>query len=200
LIVAADYSGISRRFPSASFGAALFLEFMAAMLRRENRYENEICRPLPPERPVWNSRFAARQEESLPMSRTLLVIACILLTLSAETGGPAQARELNRNCRVPSISLCPGCTSDVKITVLQDHECRINYSSMGPMLGQKILVSPKHGKYWADNETSTAYSPSKGYVGSDYFEAEFSYELMNGSKASATLKANVEVVPQPPAK
>jgi hypothetical protein len=136
-------------------------------------------------------------KESLPMSRTSLVIACILLlTLSAPATEPAQARDgANRGCRVPSISLCPGCTSDVKITVLQDHECRINYSSMGPMLGQKILVNPKHGKYWADNETSTAYSPSKGYVGSDYFEAEFSYELMNGSKASATLKANVEVVP-----
>jgi hypothetical protein len=172
---------------------------MARMLRRENPYKNEICRLLPLARAMWNSRIAARHKESLPMSRTSLVIACIsLLTLSASA--PAQAREGNRNCRVPSISLCPGCTSDVKITVLQDHECRINYSSMGPMLGQKILVTPKHGKYWADNETSTAYSPSKGYVGSDYFEAEFSYELMNGSKASATLKANVEVVPQSPAK
>jgi hypothetical protein len=201
LIIAGDYSGISLRFPSASFGAALFPEFMAVMLRRGNPYKNEICRPLPLPRPLWNSPIPARHKESLPMSRTSLVIACVsLLTLSAAAPRPAQARELNRNCRVPSISLCPGCTSDVKITVLQDHECRINYSSMGPMLGQKILVNPKHGKYWADNETSTAYSPSPGYVGSDYFEAEFSYELMNGSKASATLKANVEVVPQPPAK
>ena len=131
------------------------------------------------------------------MSRTSIVVFCLSwLALFMLPTGPAEARAgFNPNCRVPSISLCPSCTVTVKITVLQDHACHINYGSLGPMHGQKILVSPKRGKYWADNETSTAYNPNKGFLGSDYFEAQFSYELMNGKPASAVLKASVEVVP-----
>jgi hypothetical protein len=60
---------------------------------------------------------------------------------------------------------------------------------------QKILVSPKCGRYWAANETSTSYRPSKGFLGSDYFETRFEYEMVNGSLASAVLKAGVEVIP-----
>ncbi|WP_249136570.1 hypothetical protein [Bradyrhizobium tropiciagri] len=131
------------------------------------------------------------------MSRTSLLIFCLsLLVLSVSAADVAEARGgFNPNCRVPRISLCPGCTVVAKIIVLQDHECRIHYGSLGPMRPQTILVSPKRGKYWADNETSTAYSPHKGFLGADYFETRFSYELMNGSPASAVLKASVEVVP-----
>jgi hypothetical protein len=138
-----------------------------------------------------------RKKESFSMSRTSIIAFCLaLLTLSGSATQFAEARGgFNPNCHVPSIRLCPGCTVNVRITVLQDRECRINYGSMGAMHGQTILVSPKRGKYWANNETSTAYSPNKGYLGNDYFEARFSYELMNGSMALAVLKANVEVVP-----
>ena len=130
----------------------------------------------------------------MPRTWTLMFYV-LLLTLSVSAVELAEARGgFNPNCRVPSIRLCPGCTVTVNFTVLQNHECRIKYGSLGPMLGQKILVSPKHGKYWADNETSTAYSPSKGFLGSDYFETRFGYELPNGTKASAVLKASVEVV------
>ena len=130
------------------------------------------------------------------MSRTSVVIFYFsLLTSSVSATELAQARGgFNPNCRVPSIRLCPGCTVNIKIAVLQNRECRINYSSFGAMRGQKIVVSPKRGKYWADNATSTAYSPNKGFVGNDYFETRFLYELMNGSTASAVLKASVEVV------
>ncbi|WP_063840168.1 hypothetical protein [Bradyrhizobium sp. LTSP885] len=130
------------------------------------------------------------------MSRTSLVTFYLsLFVLSVSSAGLAEARGgFNPNCHVPRISLCPDCTITVKIVVLQDHECRINYGSMGPMHDQKILVGAKHGKYWADNETSTAYSPNKGFLGDDYFETRFFYELMNGSKTSALLKATVEVV------
>jgi hypothetical protein len=125
-----------------------------------------------------------------------IVFHLALLTLSVLAIESANARGgFNPNCRVPSIRLCPGCTVSVTITVLQDRECQINYGSLGAMHGQTILVSPKRGKYWADNETRTAYSPNKGFLGSDYFETRFSYENMNGSMASAVLKANVEVVP-----
>jgi len=58
------------------------------------------------------------------------------------------------------------------------------------------LADPKHGKYWADNETSATYSPVRNLLGKDYFETRFEYELMNGSTASTLLKANVEVVPR----
>jgi hypothetical protein len=125
-----------------------------------------------------------------------IILFSALLTLSALATVTANARGgFNPNCRVPSISLCPGCTVNIKIIVLQNRECQINYGSLGAMHGQTILVGARHGKYWAANETQTAYSPNSGYLGSDYFEARFSYDLMNGSTASAVLKANVEVVP-----
>jgi hypothetical protein len=127
------------------------------------------------------------------MSRTSCFVLCLILLAST---GWAQARGgFSRDCKVPRIGLCPGCTIDVKIVVLQDHECHINYGSLGPMHPQKILVNPKHGRYLAANETSTSYSPRKGFLGDDYFETRFEYELMNGSPASAVLKAGVEVVP-----
>jgi hypothetical protein len=130
------------------------------------------------------------------MSRIPIVILCLLLILLASAADRAEARGgFNPNCRIPRISLCPGCTIDVKIVVLKDHECQIKYGSMGPMHDQKILVNPKSGKYWADNETSTAYRPNKGFLGEDYFETRFFYELMNGTEASALLKASVQVVP-----
>ena len=122
-----------------------------------------------------------------------LILLCLTLLASTEL---AEARGgFNPDCKVPRISLCPGCTVNVKIIVLQNHECHINYGSLGPMHMQKILVSAKHGRYWADNETSTAYRPSTGFLGNDYFETRFEYELMNGKPASALLKAGVEVVP-----
>lgn len=125
------------------------------------------------------------------------IIFCLaLLTSSGSAIEFAEAREgFNPNCHVPRISLCQGCTVSVTITVLQNRECEINYRSLGAMHGQTIVVNPKRGRYWAANETKTAYSPNKGFLGRDYFETRFSYELMNGSIASAVLKANVEVVP-----
>ena len=131
------------------------------------------------------------------MQRTSrLIFSLALLTSSVSATAIAEARGgFNPNCRVPSISLCPGCTVNVKITVLQNRECEINYGSLGAMHGQTILISPKRGKYWAANETNTAYSPNKGFLGNDYFETRFEYELMNGKPASALLKAEVEVVP-----
>jgi hypothetical protein len=124
------------------------------------------------------------------------VFSLALPTSSVSVTAIAEARgDFNPNCHVPSISVCPGCTVNVKITVLQNRECEIKYGSLGAMHGQTILVNPKRGKYSVANETSTAYSPNRGFLGSDYFETRFSYELMNGSMVSAVLKANVEVVP-----
>jgi hypothetical protein len=131
------------------------------------------------------------------MSRTSrIVFHLLLLALSVSATEFAEARGgFDPNCRVPPIGLCPGCTVNVRITVLQNRECHINYSSLGAMHDQTILADPKHGKYWADNETTTTYSPGRDFLGEDYFETRFEYELMNGSTASTVLKANVEVVP-----
>jgi hypothetical protein len=127
-------------------------------------------------------------------SRIVMWFTLLVSTVSAT--GLAQARGgFNPDCKVPRISLCPGCTVNVQIIVLQNHECHIKYGSLGAMHPQKILVGPKRGKYWADNEISTSYSPNKDFLGSDYFETRFEYEMMNGSLASAILKAEVEVVP-----
>jgi hypothetical protein len=131
------------------------------------------------------------------MARTSRIVLWLALLASASlTTGPAEARRgFNPDCRVPRISLCPGCTVKVTIVVLQDHECHINYGSLGGMHMQKILVGAKHGKYWAANETSTSYKPSTGFLGNDYFETRFEYEMMNGKLESAVLKAEIEVVP-----
>jgi hypothetical protein len=119
-----------------------------------------------------------------------------LLASVALTTGQAEARGgFNRDCRVPRIRLCPGCTVNVNIIVLQDHACRINYGSLGPMHMPKVLVNPAHGTYSVANETSTSYRPNAAFLGKDYFETRFEYEMMNGSPASAILKAGVEVVP-----
>ena len=147
---------------------------------------------------LYSNTDASKEERSVfEISRTSIVIFYLsLLTLSMSAPELAQARGgFNPNCRVPSIRLCPDCSVIVKITVLQNHECRINYGSLGPMRAQKILVNPTRGRYWAYNETRTAYSPNKGFLGSDYLETRFFYELMNGSMASARLKASIEVVP-----
>jgi hypothetical protein len=131
------------------------------------------------------------------MPQTSRVVFCLtLLASTVSATGLAEARGgFNPDCQVPRISLCPGCTVNVKIIVLQNHECHITYRSLGPMHMQKILVSPKRGRYWAADETSTSYRPSKGFLGSDYFETRFEYEMVNGSMASAVLKAGVEVIP-----
>ena len=128
------------------------------------------------------------------ISRIALCLMLLVSTLSAARLAEARGG-FNPDCKVPRISLCPDCIVNVKIIVLQDHECHINYGSLGAMHPQKTLVSPRRGRYWAANETSTYYRPSKGFLGSDYFETRFEYEMMNGSLASAVLKAEVEVVP-----
>ena len=123
------------------------------------------------------------------------VLSVTLLVSIVSAAGSAEARGgFNPDCKVPRISLCPDCTVNVHIVVLQNHECHIKYGSLGAMHPQKILVSPKRGRYWADNETSTSYSPGRNFLGSDYFETRFEYEMMNGALASAVLKAEVEVV------
>ena len=131
------------------------------------------------------------------MARTSRIALCLTLLASAVAmTGPAEARGgFNPDCKVPRLRLCPGCTSDVTITVLLNHECHINFGSLGPMHMPKILVGPKHGQYWAANETKTSYKPNADFVGKDYFEARFEFEMMNGSPASAVLKAAVDVVP-----
>jgi hypothetical protein len=127
-------------------------------------------------------------------SRILFQLALLILSVSATEFAEARGG-FDPNCQVPSIRLCPGCTVNVKIKVLQNSECHINYGSLGAMHDQTILTDAKHGRYWAANETSTAYSPTKDFLGDDYFVTRFEYELMNGSVASTVLKANVEVVP-----
>jgi hypothetical protein len=138
--------------------------------------------------------MAFPEKPSTAMPQISRFILCLTLLLAST--GLAEARGgFNPDCKVPRISLCPGCTVNVKIVVLQNHECHINYGSLGAMHPQKIMVGPTRGKYLAINETSTSYSPGRDFVGSDYFETRFEYEMMNGKLASTVLKAEVEVVP-----
>jgi hypothetical protein len=131
----------------------------------------------------------------MAMPPTLRIALCLTLLASAGAAtGRAQARG-SFDCRIPRIELCDGCTVNVRITVLQDHECRINYASIAAMYPQQILIGPKHGKYRAVNETRTYYTPNKGFLGSDRFETRVTYDSMNGPRASATVNAEIEVVP-----
>jgi hypothetical protein len=135
------------------------------------------------------------EKASITMPRISRIVLCLTLLASAVSEvGLAQARG-GFDCRVPRLSLCPDCTVNVKITVLQNHECHIYYSSLAAMYPQKILAGPKHGRYWAANETRTSYSPNKGFLGSDHFETRVTFDQMNGSRASTVLQAEVEVVP-----
>ena len=129
------------------------------------------------------------------MSRTSRILLYFALLASAvSSAGLAEARG-GFDCRIPRLELCADCTVNVKITVLQDHECRNNYSSIAAMYPQKILVSPKHGRYSAANETRTYYTPNKGFLGTDHFETRVTFDSMNGPRASTTVKAEIEVVP-----
>jgi hypothetical protein len=129
------------------------------------------------------------------MPQTSRLVLCLnLLASTVSATGLAEARG-GFDCRIPRLELCADCTVNVKITVLQDHECRINYSSIAAMYPQKILVGPKHGRYSAANETRTYYTPNKGFLGTDHFETRVTFDSMNGPRASTTVKAEIEVVP-----
>ncbi|GEC53183.1 hypothetical protein ABIF38_006207 [Bradyrhizobium japonicum] len=89
---------------------------------------------------------AGRSMKNLQMPRTSIIIFCLsVLVLSMSATGVAEARGgFNPNCRVPRISLCPGCTVAVKIIVLQKRECRINYGSLGPMHSEAVANFAVH--------------------------------------------------------
>jgi hypothetical protein len=77
---------------------------------------------------------------------------------------------------------CDGCTYEGTMATGPDETCVLSASSTGllasPMafLSARIIERAKHGVA-ATNGNSIAYSPTKGYVGSDDFVVERAFEL-----------------------
>ena len=94
---------------------------------------------------------------------------------------------------VRKFKFCPGCSVDLTMNVRAGKGCRVNYRATGGVYGQETVLAPKHGRYGTANETATAYIPSAGYTGPDYFEARLYYEQANGKRTFTLLKVNVNV-------
>ena len=107
------------------------------------------------------------------------------------------SRGLNANtsCRRPRFNICQGCNVNIRMRVAADRQCGFNFLSLGPFVGQEIVVSPRNGTYSMVNETKSIYKPSSGYTGTDYFEARLFFEEGSGKRTFLIMKVNVLVVP-----
>ena len=86
---------------------------------------------------------------------------------------------------------CANCATTINIVTRKDKPCVIRYFTNSAIFGQRV-TKRGNGIYGTSNSTTGAYQPKPGYVGTDYFEVEVSYER-SGTKLKTTLKANVTV-------
>ena len=88
---------------------------------------------------------------------------------------------------------CDNCARTINVFTRKDTPCIIRYAvaGNGALFGQRV-TKRGNGIYGTSNSTTGAYQPKPGYVGTDYFEVEVSYER-SGSKLKTTLKANVNI-------
>jgi hypothetical protein len=107
------------------------------------------------------------------------------------------SRGLNANtdCRRQRFNICQGCNVNIKMRVAVDRQCGFNFKSLGPFVGQEIVVSPRNGTYSLVNETKAIYRPNSGYTGRDHFEARLFFEEGSGKRTFLIMKVNVLVAP-----
>ena len=101
----------------------------------------------------------------------------------------------NANCRRPHFNICQGCNVAIRMGVLQDHGCGMNFATMGPFAGQEVTSPPRNGSYSLVNATTAVYRPAAGYLGPDHFEARLYFENDTGKRTYLNLAVNVRVVP-----
>jgi hypothetical protein len=101
----------------------------------------------------------------------------------------------NNACRRPHFNICQGCNVVIPMRVAQDRGCGFNFQSLGPFVGQDVVVSPANGSYSLVNSTKAVYRPNSGFTGSDHFESRLYFEDGAGKRTFLNLKVNVNVVP-----
>jgi hypothetical protein len=101
----------------------------------------------------------------------------------------------NASCRRPHFNICQGCNVTIRMGVLQDHGCGLNFATLGPFAGQEVTSAPRNGSYSLTNATTAVYRPAAGYVGPDHFEARLYFENDSGKRTYLNLAVNVRVLP-----
>jgi hypothetical protein len=101
----------------------------------------------------------------------------------------------NTSCRRPRLNICQGCDVNIRMRVIENGQCGFNFQSLGPFVGQEVLVSPRNGTYSLVNETTAIYRPNPSYAGRDHFEARLFFEEGNGKRTFLNMKVNVLVSP-----
>jgi hypothetical protein len=92
---------------------------------------------------------------------------------------------------------CDGCTYELVLGTRRDENCTASPTSMAmrtsalAYLDSRIVVRAKHGVA-GTNGNAIAYSPNKGYVGSDDFVVQKVYEL-NGRTSKFKIHYTVTV-------
>jgi hypothetical protein len=142
-----------------------------------------------------------------PFMTAVFSLATFVLLLLSDTASADKMRPgfksyanphgLNANtaCRRPHFNICQGCNVVIPMRVAQDRGCGFNFQSMGPFVGQDIVVSPANGSYSLVNSTKAVYRPNSGFTGSDHFESRLYFEDAAGKRTFLNLKVNVNVVP-----
>jgi len=106
-----------------------------------------------------------------------------------------QGLNANTSCRRPHFNICQGCNVVIPMRVAQDRGCGFNFQSLGPFVGQDVVVAPANGSYSLVNSTKAVYRPNSGFTGSDRFESRLYFEDGTGKRTFLNLKVNVNVVP-----
>jgi hypothetical protein len=109
--------------------------------------------------------------------------------------GNAHGLNANAACRRPHFNICQGCNVVIPMRVAQDRGCGFNFQSLGPFVGQDVVVAPANGSYSLVNSTKAVYRPNSGFTGSDRFESRLYFEDGAGKRTFLNLKVNVNVVP-----
>ena len=107
----------------------------------------------------------------------------------------AHGLNANTSCRRPHFNICQGCNVVIPMRVAQDRGCGFNFQSLGPFVGQDVVVAPANGSYSLVNSTKAVYRPNSGFTGSDRFESRLYFEDGTGKRTFLNLKVNVNVVP-----
>ena len=127
----------------------------------------------------------------------LIWVALVAFVYSADAGAQSPG------CTTPLV-LCPGCDTVVTITLQTGKVCELSYLREGrghysgfresAIYSQKVIARPRGGIYGKANESSGAYKPNPGFVGSDSFQVDIEFEKQ-GQRLFTHLKANVNVLP-----
>jgi hypothetical protein len=126
--------------------------------------------------------------------KPILFLIVMLSAFGFLTG--ADAAECNTQL-IGTAEPCDGCTYELVLGTRRDENCNANTASTAlktsalAYLDSRIIVRAKHGVAGTNGNT-IAYSPNKGYVGTDDFVVQKVYEL-NGRTSKFKIHYTVTV-------